>query len=78
VTRYTALLYQEDDGYSVLVPVLGVATQGETVEEALAMARDVIEVTVRGLIEDNEPIPEEETPPTVVTVDVSDPVEDAP
>jgi antitoxin HicB len=73
--RFTVLLYPEEGGYSVLVPVLGVATQGETVEEALAMARDVIDVTVRGLIEDNEPIPEEETPPMVVTVDVSDPVE---
>ena len=72
--RFTVLLYPEEGAYSVLVPVLGVATQGETVEEALAMARDVIEVTVRGLIEDNEPIPEEETPPMVVTVDVSDPV----
>jgi antitoxin HicB len=73
--RFTVLLYPEEGGYSVLVPVLGVATQGETIEEALAMARDVIDVTVRGLIEDNEPIPEEETPPMVVTVDVSDPVE---
>jgi predicted RNase H-like HicB family nuclease len=73
--RYTVLLYPEESGYSVLVPVLGVATQGETVEEALAMARDVIEVTVRGLVEDKEPVPEEETPPMVVTVDVSIPVE---
>jgi predicted RNase H-like HicB family nuclease len=73
--RFTVLLYPEENGCSALVPVLGVATQGETVEEALAMARDIIDVTVRGLIEDNEPIPEEETPPMVVTVDVTIPVE---
>ena len=47
--RYTVLLYPEESGYTVLVPVLGVATQGETVDEALAMARDPIEVTVQGL-----------------------------
>ena len=75
--QFTVLLYPEEGGYSVLVPVLGVATQGETVEEALAMAREVIEVTVRGLIEDNEPVPEEETPPMVATVgvDITVPVE---
>jgi predicted RNase H-like HicB family nuclease len=71
--RFTVLLYPEEGGYSALVPVLGVATQGETIEEAVAMARDLIEVTVHGLIEDNEPIPEEETPPMVVTVDVAIP-----
>jgi predicted RNase H-like HicB family nuclease len=70
VARYTVLLYPEECGYSVLVPVLGVATQGETVDEALTMARDLIGVTVRGLIEDNEPVPEEEPPPMVVTLDV--------
>jgi predicted RNase H-like HicB family nuclease len=68
--RFTVLLYPEEGGYSALVPVLGVATQGETIEEAVAMARDLIEVTVQGLIEDNEPVPEEETPPMVVTIDV--------
>jgi predicted RNase H-like HicB family nuclease len=72
--RFTVLLYPEGGGYSALVPVLGVATQGETIEEAVAMARDLIEVTVQGLIEDNEPIPEEETPPMVVTVDVAIPL----
>ena len=72
--RFTVLLYPEEGGYSVLVPVLGVATQGETIDEAVAMARDLIEVTVRGLIEDNEPIPEEETPRMVVTVEVATPL----
>jgi len=37
--------------------------------------RDLIEVTVRGLIEDQQPVPEEETPPMVVTVDVPLPIE---
>ena len=70
--RYTVLLYPDPDGgYSVLVPAFGLlATQGETVEEALAMAQDVIQVATRGLIEDGEDVPEEETPPLVTTVDV--------
>jgi predicted RNase H-like HicB family nuclease len=37
---YTVLLYAEEDGgYSALVPLLDVATQGDTVKLALAMAR---------------------------------------
>ena len=34
----------EEGGYSVIVPALpGCVSQGETVEEAIAMARDAIE-----------------------------------
>jgi predicted RNase H-like HicB family nuclease len=64
------LLNPEEGGYSVLIPVLGVATQGETVEEALAMAQDLIQVATRGLIEDCEPVPDESAPPIVATVEV--------
>jgi len=58
--RYTVLLYPEaEGGYSVVVPAFGwLATQGSTVEEALAMARDVIEVATRGLLEDGDDVPE--------------------
>ena len=69
--RYTVLLYPDPDGgYSVLVPAFGLlATQGDTVDHALAMAKDVIEVASRGLVEDGEDVPVEETPPMVVTVE---------
>ena len=74
--RYTILLYPEPEGgYSVLVPAFGLlATQGDTVEEALAMAKDAIEVATRGLIEDGEDVPAEHAPPIVAAVEVA-PVE---
>lgn len=37
-----------DGGYVAEVPTLGIATQGETVEEARAMAHDAIRGTHRG------------------------------
>jgi predicted RNase H-like HicB family nuclease len=74
VARYTVLLYPDEGSYSALVPVLGVATQGDTVEEALAMAQDLIQVALRGLMEDGEPILEEESPPIVASVEVEVPV----
>jgi antitoxin HicB len=71
MARYTVLLYPEEGGYSVLVPSLpGCVTQGDTVDEALAMARDAIELYVSGLIEDGEDVPDEDVPPVVATVEV--------
>ncbi len=61
----------------MLVPAFGLlATQGDTVEEALAMAKDAIEVAARGLLEDSEDIPDEDGPPFVASVlaDVAEPV----
>jgi predicted RNase H-like HicB family nuclease len=49
VRDYTVILTPEPEvgGYSVTVPALPeVATQGETVEEALAMAREAIELSL--------------------------------
>ncbi len=45
MARFTVLLQEEiDGGYSVTVPALeGCQTQGDSVEEALAMAMDAIE-----------------------------------
>jgi predicted RNase H-like HicB family nuclease len=74
MARFTVLLYREDDGYSVVVPVLGVATQGRTVEEALAMAHEATELQVKWLVEHGEPVLEEEEPPIVAAVTVDIPV----
>jgi len=69
--RYTVLLYPGDGCYVAVVPAFGdLATQGSTVEEALDMAKDVIRVATRGLIEDGEPVPEEDVPPIVASVEV--------
>jgi len=72
MARYTVLLYKEDGVYAALVPLLGVATQGRTVEEALVMAQEATALQIRWLAEHNEPILEEEEPPFVgaVTVDI--------
>ena len=48
----------ETGGYVVTCPVLpGVVTQGETIEEARAMAADAIHLYLQSLLEDGEPIP---------------------
>jgi predicted RNase H-like HicB family nuclease len=51
-TRRFAVVLEpdEDGGFTVLVPSLpGVVTQGDTIEEALANARDAIELTLMDL-----------------------------
>ena len=71
--RYTVLLYSGDACYVAVIPAFGdLATQGSTVEDALDMARDAIQVATRGLIEDGEPVPEEDAPPIVASVDVAE------
>jgi antitoxin HicB len=57
--EYDVLLVPEaEGGYSVFVPDLpSVATQGETVEEALDMARDAIEGYLEVMREEGRPVP---------------------
>jgi len=75
MARFTVLLYPEaEGGFSVLIPVLGVATQGKTIDEALAMAQEITELQVSWLVEHNEPVLEEEEPPIVASVKVNVPV----
>lgn len=66
---YTVVLEPaEEGGYFVSVPALpGCFTQGETEEEALAMAEDVIRLWVESLAADGEPIPVEESGLRVVS-----------
>jgi antitoxin HicB len=52
------LIPEAEGGYSVLVPELpSVATQGETVEEALDMARDAIEGYLEIMRDEGWPVP---------------------
>ncbi len=52
------ILTEPEGGYSVLVPELpSVATQGETIEEARANAREAIEGYLEVMHEDGLPIP---------------------
>ena len=71
--RYSVLLIPDDvdGGYTVTVPVLpGIVTQGETVEDALAMAREAIELHLEGLAADREPVPQECQSPMLVSIEV--------
>jgi len=58
---YTVIVYRaEEGGYWTDVPSLpGVGSQGETVEEALEMTREAIELMIEALTEDGKPIPED-------------------
>ena len=76
--RYTVVLTADvqEGGYSVEVPALpGCFTQGETVDEALAMAKDTIQVYLAGLRHDGDPIPDEPGTPLVIVASVQ--VEDS-
>ncbi|MBI5701633.1 type II toxin-antitoxin system HicB family antitoxin [Candidatus Saganbacteria bacterium] len=59
IFKYSAVFEPaEEGGYVVTIPALpGCVTQGETFEEAKAMAKDAIKGYIAVLKEDNEPIP---------------------
>lgn len=62
MTTYTVILTPdpEQGGYTVRVPALpGCNTQGETLEEALANAREAMALYLEVLREQGEPIPED-------------------
>ena len=74
--QYTILLEPdpEEGGYTVTVPALpGIVTEGDTIEEAIAMARDAITLHIEGMIADGEPVPEEKEHPQAIVVKVSAP-----
>ncbi len=76
MSRYTILLDRDlDDGsYTVTVPALpGIVTQGRDLDDAIAMAKDAIRCHINGLLQDGEPVPEEEEPPRLLSVEVDTP-----
>ena len=49
---------EKDSDYGISVPDLpGCISAGETIDEAIAMIREAIELHVEGLIEDGEAVP---------------------
>ena len=51
---------EQEGGYTVTVPALpGCITYGEDIDEAIAMAKEAIELYVEELQERNEPIPDD-------------------
>lgn len=72
--QYTIMLQPdpEEGGYTVTVPALpGCVTQGETLEEAIAMAKDAIRLHVESLIADGEPVPVEREHPQAIIISVA-------
>jgi antitoxin HicB len=72
--QYTIILDPdpEEGGYTVTVPALpGCVTQGETIEEAIAMAKDAIHLYIETLIADGEPVPQEREHPQALIVKVA-------
>lgn len=69
---YHIVLTPEEGGYVASVPALpGCNTEGDTLDEAIANAREAIELYLEVLRDRGEPIPEEEGTPTIVRVDVA-------
>ncbi|HEY7063082.1 MAG TPA: type II toxin-antitoxin system HicB family antitoxin [Chloroflexota bacterium] len=71
--RYTVVLIpdREVGGFTVQVPALpGCFTEGDTVEECLENARDVIGLFIEELTARGEPIPEEDAPVQLAAVEV--------
>jgi predicted RNase H-like HicB family nuclease len=72
--QYSIILYPdpEQGGYTVTVPALpGCVTEGETFEEAIAMAKEAIQVYIESLIADGEPVPVEHESPQAIVIKVA-------
>jgi antitoxin HicB len=72
--RYTIILQpdQEEGGYTITVPALpGCITQGETVDEAIEMAKDAIHLHIEALVANGQPVPREDERPQAITIDVA-------
>ncbi len=71
-TKYRIVLIPEDEGgFSVIVPALpGCFTQGETKDEALAMAKEAIEFHIESLQADGSVPPVDDIVVETVEVEV--------
>lgn len=73
--RYSVVLIWDEEGqvWVAEVPALdGAATSGETVEEALDMARELIALNISDMRAHDEAVPVERVPIQVHCVDVTD------
>ncbi len=61
----------EEGGFNVSVPALpGCVTQGDSFDDALAMAQDAIALWLEALAADGQPIPEEQSAAKVQVAEV--------
>jgi antitoxin HicB len=74
VRRFTVVLEWDPEvqSYAVLVPALGGCTsQGRTIDDAVANAKEAIGLHLEGLAEAGVPIPEEPELPVFVVLSVA-------
>ena len=73
VYTYTVVLEPEEEGgFTVRVPALPeIITCGDDEADALAMAKDAIELVIESRMERGEPIPSEDVPVHKVSVKVT-------
>ncbi len=72
--RYTIILEYDPEAkaYAVTVPALpGCTSQGDTIEEAIANAKEAITGHIDTLKTIGEPIPEETERPQAITIDIA-------
>jgi len=73
--RFTVILHPdlEVGGYTVTVPSLpGCFTEGDTVEEAIAMAREAIALHTEGIAAEGEPVPVDPLPAATLQAAMAD------
>ena len=75
MARFTVLLYwdQEEQTYAAQVPTLNFATTSDTIDEALAMAREAAAGRIALMVADGEPILDDEEAPIVAAIEVAVP-----
>jgi predicted RNase H-like HicB family nuclease len=72
--QYTVFLDPDPEtgAHTVTVPALpGCITQGDTLEDAIAMAKEAISLHIEGLPADGQPVPRETERPQAITVSVA-------
>lgn len=71
VTNYTIIIDQEKRTgtnktcYTALVPILGIATEADTLEQAQKDIQSLVQFHLESLAKESEPIPVETTPSLV-------------
>jgi len=68
LSAYPALFIQEDLGYSVIFPDLpGCQTEGDSMDEALTMSKEALEIYISSLLERKINIPAPSNPLEITT-----------
>lgn len=73
VLNYRIIISPDDQtgtgktGFTAFCPTLGVADDGDTIEEALENVKGAIQVYVDSMVEDKEPVPVDQPQQDIVT-----------